>query len=118
MSEVRVEGWSGIENRKHRRVSLQVPIECRSDSRRLLAKAENISISGLLVRCSEPFPHDSEMVVSFTLPGSNTAITTAARVAHVVPGVFMGLELTGLSPEARQQIDQYVAAAPPSAKPK
>lgn len=118
MSEVRVEGWSGVENRKHRRVPLQVPIECHSGSRMLLAKAENISVSGLLVRCTEPFVEDSEITVSFTLPGSNVAINSLARVAHLVPGVFMGLELTGLSPHALQQIDQYVAAAVSVAKSK
>ena len=118
MSEVRVGEWSGVENRKHRRVSLQVPIECRSDQRVLLAKGENISISGLLVRCTEPFPHDSEITVSFTLPSSGAAITSLARVAHIVPGVFMGLELTGLAPGDRKKIDQYVAAALPAAKPK
>ena len=118
MSEVRVGEWSGVENRKHRRVSLQVPIECRSAQRVVLAIAENISISGLLVRCTEPFPHDSEITVSFTLPGSGAAITSLARVAHIVPSVFMGLELTGLAPGDRKAIDQYVAEEGPAAKPK
>jgi PilZ domain len=115
MSEVRVGEWSGVENRRHRRVTLQVPIECRSGQQVFLAKGENISISGLLVRCSDPFPQDSEINVSFTLPGSTEAISTVARVAHFVPGVFMGLELTGLTPEARTQINQYVASADPAA---
>ena len=118
MSEVHVGEWSGVENRRHRRVPLQVPIECRSGSKVLLVKGENISVSGLLVRCTEPFPDDSEIRVAFTLPGSNASISSVARVAHIVPGAFMGLELTGLNPEARQQIDQYVAVAAPVSKPK
>jgi len=118
MSDVRVGGWSGVENRKHRRVSLQVPIECRSGQKVLLAKAENISIRGLLVRCTEPFPQDSELGVSFTLPGAALPIRSEARVAHFVPGMFMGLELTGLPPEARQMIDRFVAAAVPIPKTK
>jgi len=118
MSEARTEGWSGIENRRHKRVLLQVPIECHSEDRRMLARAENISSSGVLVRCSDPFPHDSEVSVSFTLPGSSEAIVTKARVAHMVPGVFMGLEMIGLSADVQERVDQYVAAAEPVFKPK
>ena len=118
MSNVSVGGWSGVENRKHRRAPLQVPIECRSGQKVLLAKAENISTRGLLVRCTEPFPQDSELAVSFTLPGEIDPIQSVARVAHFVPGVFMGLELTGLKPEARQMIDQFVAAVVPVPKTK
>jgi PilZ domain-containing protein len=118
MSEVRTEGWSGIENRRHKRVLLQVPIECHSEERRLLAKAENISSSGVLVRCSQPFPEDSELSVSFTLPGSTQAIIAKARVAHAVPAVFMGLEMISVAPDAQQRIDAYVEAAEPVFKPK
>ena len=118
MSEVHVGEWSGVENRKHRRVPLHVPIECRSGSKVLLAIGENISVSGLLVRCTEPFPDDIEITVAFTLPGSTSAITSQARVAHIVPGAFMGLELIGLAPDARQQLDQYVASIVPTSKPK
>jgi hypothetical protein len=109
MSEVRIEGWSGVEQRKHHRVALQVPIECRSQQRVLLAKAENVSISGLLVRCTEPFEQDSEITVTFTLPGSSQTVQSRARVAHIVPGVFMGLELTGMAADARQEIGRFVA---------
>jgi hypothetical protein len=85
----------------------------------MLAKAENISVSGLLVRCTDPFEHDSEITVTFTLPGSSAVISSAARVAHFVPGTFMGLELTGLAPDARQKIDQYInSIVPAGAKPK
>jgi len=118
MSEVRVGQWSGAENRKHKRVPLRVPIECRSKERVLLAKAENISISGLLVRCSHQFPRYSEISVAFTLPGSTLLIKCTAQVAHTVPGLFMGLEMTGLDADARQQIDQYVASEEPVFKPK
>ena len=117
MSEVRRDEWSGVENRRHRRVPLQVPIECRGGKRVLLVKSENISISGLLVRCTEPFEQDTEITVSFTLPGSRNVLSSAARVAHVVPGVFMGLELSVLPAEARKQIEDFVAAnAPPVPK--
>jgi hypothetical protein len=95
-----------------------VPIECRSSSKVTLTKAENISISGLLVRCTEVLEHDSEISVAFTLPGSLAAISAAARVAHCVPGAFMGLEFIKLPPDAREKIDEYIASVAPAAKPR
>jgi hypothetical protein len=83
----------------------------------LEGRAENISINGLLVRTNDPFPQDSEITISFTLPGSSRRIQSAARVAHVVPDVFMGLELSGLPSDARGEIERYVAAAIPAGEP-
>jgi uncharacterized protein (TIGR02266 family) len=118
MSEVRVGGWSGVENRKHKRVPLKVAITCRSSERVMQVHSENISSSGLLVRCVDPFPQDSEISVSFTLPDASTFIRLQARVAHVVPGVFMGLEFVEVPAEARAPIERYVASSVPIAKAK
>ena len=118
MSEVNVGKWSGIEHRRHKRVALGVPIECRQGETVVQARAENLSVSGLLVRSKEEFEADTELMVSFLLPGSNAAIRSRARVAHLVPGAFMGLELLDLKAAMLQQIEQYVAASVPLVKAK
>ena len=119
MSDVRVGEWSGEEQRKHKRVPLNVPIECQGAIESVHGQATNISTSGLLVRCRTVFPQDEEIQVTFTLPGSRKLIEARARVAHVVPDAFMGLELIDPSPEAKDQIERYVAAAPlPAGNPK
>ena len=118
MSDVHVGEWSGVENRKHKRVALGVPIECRQAETVVQAQAENISVRGLLVRSKEPFDEDTELTISFFLPGSDTPIRSRARVAHLVPGVFMGLELLDLKAAMQQQIERYVAASVPLAKAK
>ena len=116
MTDVRVGEWSGIENRKHRRVPLKASIQCRSGKSVVEALAENISINGLLVRSNKPFPQDTEISLSFTLPGSSRRIESQARVAHVVPDAFMGLELLNLTAESRAEIERFVAAAAPVGK--
>lgn len=118
MSEVRVgEWWSGEEQRKHRRVPLGVSIECRSGATVVEGKAENVSVSGLLVRIPKTFSPDEQITVSFALPGTPQPIRSRARVAHVVPNTFIGLELLDLSVESRERIEKYVAiAAVPAGK--
>ena len=117
MADVHVGEWSGVENRKHKRVPLKVAIECRSGQTAVEVRSENISVNGLLVRSSEPFPQDAEISVSFTLPGSSKRIQSQARVAHVVPDIFMGLELLNLAAESRAEIERFIAAALPAGKP-
>ncbi len=119
MSDVRVGEWSGVEQRKHRRAPLHVPIECSFDGRTVAGQAENISTSGLLVRSDTTFAQDSEGTVTWTLPGSAQPIRSKARVAHEVPGKFMGLEFVGPSAADRDRIERFLAeAAVPATKPR
>lgn len=119
VSEVRVGEWPGPELRKDKRVPLHVPIECRSQQTVVAGMAENISMSGLLVRSARTFAEDDVIAVSFALPGSSQPIRSQAQIAHVVPDVFMGLELLGLPEDSRARIENFIASVPvPAGKPK
>ena len=104
--------WSGIEQRRHKRVHLGVPVECRAGEAKIAGRAENMSSSGLLIRAATAFGEDAEITVSFTLPNASSEMQCRARVAHVVPGVFMGVEFLDLSQESLALIEQYVASNP------
>ena len=101
---------AAMERRRHKRVLLGVPAQCQSVQLSVEVRAENVSINGLLVRATKTFPEDKEITVSFVLPGSTQAIRSRARVTHVVPDMFMGLEFLDLTPESKEQIEQYIAA--------
>jgi len=87
-------------------------VECRSGQTTLTCQAENISISGLLIRTGDPFSQDEEITVRFSMPASGSAIECRARVAHVVPEAFMGIQFMDLSPELTDVIEKHVSAAP------
>ena len=80
-------------------------------------KAENISISGLLVRSEKQSAADTTLNVKFLIPGANPSdsviVQAEARVAHLVPGVFMGLEFTQIPDSTRMAIEWYVNTIPP-----
>ncbi len=104
--------WAGQEKRKHKRVALHVPVECRSGQASLTCQAENVSISGLLIRAETPFPEDQEISVRFSFPASGQTVECRARVAHIVPGAFMGVEFVDLPPALAAVIEAYISAAP------
>ncbi len=98
------------ERRRQKRVPLDILLHCQSAQTLIEGKAENISISGILVRTAKTLPQGEEIDLFFTVPGMTQGIQAQARVAHVVPGAFMGVEFVNLSPESTQQIEQYIAA--------
>jgi len=104
--------YSGEEKRKHKRVALHVPVECRSGQKTCTCQIENISISGLLIRTETSFAQFEEIVVRFQMPDSGAAIEAAARVMHTVPGSFMGVEFISLPTESAAAIEKYAAEAP------
>jgi len=101
---------TNIERRRQKRVPLDILLHCQSAQTLIEGKAENISSSGILVRTEKTLSQDEEIELFFTVPGSTQGIQARGRVAHVVPGMFMGVEFVNLSPESTQQIEQYVAA--------
>ena len=112
MAPVHVGEWSGQEKRKHKRVPLHVPIECQAGQTTLQARAENVSVSGLLIRSETPFPEDEEITIRFSLPASSEVIQCRARVAHTVPDAFMGVEFLDLPQDSLDRIEKYIAAVP------
>ena len=110
-------GFSGPEQRKNRRVPLGASVECRAGFEVYHGKAENISISGLLVRSERQSQPDELLQLKFMLPGDtptdSVIVQATARVAHIVPGVFMGLEFTEIPEATQAAIEKYVDATPP-----
>ena len=104
--------WSGEEKRKHKRVTLQVDVECRSGDIVRNCRAENISISGMLIRTGDPFPQHEEILLRFSMPPSESMVECRARVMHAVPDAFMGVEFIDVPAARAETIEQYVAAAP------
>src|SRR5689334_19089861 len=114
MCATRNENFSGPEQRKFKRVPLGASVECRSGFEVYHGKAENISVSGLLVRSDKQSAADDTLQLKFMLPGNTPSesviVQATARVAHLVPGVFMGLEFTEIPPATQAAIEQYVEA--------
>ena len=111
-SPVHVGEWSGVDLRRHKRVHLGVPLECRSGQKVLSGIGENISVGGLLMRVQQTlFAWDEEVTMSFALPGSKEALEIRARVAHVVPDAFLGMEFTEIPSPTRERIENYIATA-------
>ncbi len=106
----KVERWTGVNLRGHKRVPIRVPIECRAGKQAILGSAENIGLGGGLLRAGETLSWGEIVSLLFALPGSTETLQVNGRVAHVVPDAFMGLEFLELPLQARRRIEKYISS--------
>jgi len=91
--------------RRYPRFPLQTKVELRVQNNIYMATSGNVSAGGLLVECDPVMPRGTELHLRFSLP-NGFFIETDARVAHARSGFGMGLEMMGLTTEAKQEISE------------
>lgn len=77
-----------------------------------IGRADNVSTSGLLIRCRDTFPPRTEVTVRFHLPPEGYFVETQARVARLQPGAYMGLQFVDLAERHLQALEQFLREAP------
>jgi hypothetical protein len=65
-----------VELRRHRRTSLDVPVEfvTKGSNERISGKARDISLGGMFIVTSTPLPFSAEIVVHVILPSQKTPL--------------------------------------------
>src|ERR1051325_4324036 len=66
-------------------------------------RISDINLSGVFIDALSPLPVGAAIKLSFTLPGGKR-IETDGVVAHSQPGIGMGVEFTGLTPDQKELI--------------
>lgn len=68
----------------------------------------DISANGMFVNTSQRFPEGAVLNLRFRLAISGVEISTRAEVRYCLPGVGVGVEFVGLSPEAVRKIEEEI----------
>jgi c-di-GMP-binding flagellar brake protein YcgR len=68
----------------------------------------DVSVGGMFINMSLPFPIDSELSLSFRLYPTEPAITCRAKVMFSRVGLGMGIQFLDVSAEARQVLQKFV----------
>jgi len=66
-------------------------------------RISDINLSGVFIDAMSPLPVGAKIKLAFTLPGGKR-VDTDGIVAHSQPGIGMGVEFTGLTPEQKELI--------------
>lgn len=90
------------------RVILGIPVAYRFDSTIAAALTLNLSKGGLGVRTMSPLDPGTQVLVRFSLPGSDREIEAASRVAWSDRRVGMGMQFEQVESIDQSAVDEFV----------
>ncbi len=104
---------AGVAARKSSRLMVQLETQMGAGKLMRVCQTSNVSESGLLIHTTRLLPIDTEIEVSFYLPGDARPIDGRVRVVRhsdptTEPAAGMGVVFTNLSNTARDKLRDYV----------
>jgi len=95
-----------LSKRVHTIESISVNYEGRNEE--LASRPPDVSRQGMFISTARNFPEGAVLNLRFRLALSGAQITTRCEVRYCLPGVGVGVEFVGISPEAVRDIDREV----------
>jgi hypothetical protein len=88
-------------------------VEETTGSERYFRRAGNLSRGGLRLEHTIPLPVGTKVNLTFTLPGDKTQVAVSGEIVSAAgpEELRMGVKFVDPSPEARAQIDAFLARA-------
>lgn len=113
LQDTLAECLSSVSARKNSRLMVQLETEVDSGKMMRLCQTSNVSESGMLIHTSRLVPLESEVVISFFLPGDPRPIAAAVKVVrHTDPAKEkvrgMGVVFTSLQRPSRDKLREFV----------
>jgi hypothetical protein len=72
-------------------------------------KAPDLSSTGMFINAARPFAEGTVLNLKFRLAVTGVEVETRCEVRYSNPGVGIGVEFIGLSPQARKDIEHELA---------
>lgn len=92
--------------RIHTIASISVRYEGRTEE--LACRPPDVSRQGMFISTSRKFPEGAVLNLKFRLALSGAQISTRCEVRYCLPGVGVGVEFIGISPEAVRDIEREI----------
>lgn len=104
-----------VEKRQYHRLPFTEKLLLTDEKKALVGGALNLSRGGLFLKTLNPFPIDSEGLVSFMLPGQEKSISFRAKVVHLVfdrqraeVDCGMGLQFVEIEKKHQALLDDFL----------
>ena len=100
-----------VERRKYRRVRLITQVQCAALGREEVLVTKEISLGGLLIVTRTPYPANTKIDLSLSLPPAGLHISCRGQVGYTIEGCAMGVRFLELSEESRLALKSFVDEA-------
>ena len=81
-------------------------------------KAPDISATGMFISASQSFPEGTVLDLKFRLAATGVEVRTRGEVRYCHPGIGIGVEFIGISPEAKKDIERELALSREASLPR
>lgn len=97
--------------RASRRVHTVEKISVRYEGRteEVAVRPPDVSPGGMFINTTQSFPEGAVLNLRFRLAISRAEIETRCEVRYCLPGVGVGVQFVGISPEATKAIEREIA---------
>lgn len=86
----------------------QIILSYEGRDEEIRVKPPDLSIHGMFISTSRRFPEGAVLNLRFQLANTGVEVQTRGEVRYCLPGVGVGVEFIGISPEAEQKIAREV----------
>lgn len=86
----------------------EISVNYEGHTEEVAIRPPDVSAHGMFFNTSTRFPEGAVLNLRFRLALSGAEIRTRCEVRYCLPGVGVGVEFIGISPEAVRQIEQEV----------
>ncbi len=91
----------------------EITITSEGHNEHIVVKAPDLSATGMFISTSRPFPESTVLNLRFRLAVTNVEVHTRGEVRYCLPGVGVGVEFIGITPEAAKDIARELALNEP-----
>jgi PilZ domain len=102
-------GCSRGNSRVHCLREITVTYEGQHEHTRI--KAPDLSANGMFISTSRRFPEGAVLNLEFRMAATNAVVQTRCEVRYCLPGVGVGVEFVGITPEAKEDIERELRLA-------
>ena len=104
-----IDTFSGVRRGARAHCVREITVSREGDDELIRIKAPDLSITGMFITAAGTFPEGTVLNLKFRLAATGVEVRTRCEVRYCHPGIGIGVEFIGLSPEAAGAIERELS---------
>jgi hypothetical protein len=104
--ELLLDMFQGVRRGARANCVRDIMLSREGDDELIRIKAPDLSITGMFITAAGTFPEGTVLNLKFRLAATGIEVRTRCEVRYCHPGIGIGVEFIGLSPEAADAIER------------
>jgi len=107
--DILIDAFRGVRRGTRAHCVREITVSREGDDELIRIKAPDLSITGMFITAARTFPEGTVLNLRFRLAVTGEEVRTRCEVRYCHPGIGIGVEFVGLSPEAAGAIERELS---------